>query len=262
MFFLKHKKTGIAFGGGAARGFAHIGIVKVLQEANLKFDYIVGNSAGSIVGALYAAGMSWKEMYDFAKSLSAKDIISLNIKAPGLFDSVKIEKWVRKIIGDKTFKDLKTPFRCVAVDLKSGELVVLSTGQVAPAVRASCSIPGIYTPTPLGDKLLIDGGILDSVPGNIAYDMGARYIVGINLNADRALFKYPKTGPDTVFTALKIIMNQNTKVGLQKANIVIQPHLKHIAHYDIKKLDELVKLGEQSARQHLKMMKLRIRKIS
>ncbi|MDZ7721355.1 MAG: patatin-like phospholipase family protein [candidate division KSB1 bacterium] len=137
--------------------------------------------------------------------------------------------------------------------------MVLSKGELALALRASCSIPGIFTPTPVDDKLLIDGGILDSVPGNIAYDMGARFIVGVNLNADRSLFKLPKTGPDTVFTALKIIMNHNTRVGLQNANVVIEPDLKRIAHYDIRKLDELVELGEQAARQRIKYIKRRVK---
>ena len=255
MNIFKRKKSGVAFGGGAARGFAHIGIVKVFEESGFKFDYIVGNSAGSIVGALYAAGMSWKEMYQHAKQISAKDIIALDIKSPGLFNSEKLEKLIRSMLGDMRFEDLKVPFRCVAVDLKSGNLVVLSKGELAPAIRASCSIPGIFTPTPLHDKLLVDGGILDSVPGNIAYNMGARFIVGINLNSDRSLFKYPKTGPDTVFSALKIIMNHNTRIGLQKANIIIEPDLKHIAHHEIRKLDELVALGEKAARQHIKTLK-------
>ncbi|MDZ7721354.1 MAG: patatin-like phospholipase family protein [candidate division KSB1 bacterium] len=96
MNLFKHKKTGIVFGGGAARGFAHIGVVKVLQEAQLKFDCIVGNSAGSIVGALYANGMHWKEMYELAKTIKPIDIIGLNIKSPGLFNSEKIEKLIKK----------------------------------------------------------------------------------------------------------------------------------------------------------------------
>ncbi len=245
------RKRGIAFGGGATRGFAHIGVIKVFEENNLYFDYVSGNSAGSIVGALYADGMGWEDMYEFAKTINVGDIISLKFKSPGLFNSEKIEKLVEKKLGEKTFKDLRLPFRCVAVDLYSGSLVELHKGKVARAIRASCSIPGIFTPTEWDNKLLVDGGLMDSVPGDVVRKMGARFVVGVNLNADREIIRTPKSSAETIFSSLKIIMNHNTERGLAKADVIIEPDLHGFTYYDLKHIDKMVELGEIAAKEKI-----------
>jgi len=246
-----YRKRGIAFGGGATRGFAHIGVIKVFEENNLYFDYVTGNSAGSIIGAFYANGMGWEEMYDFAKAINVGDIIGLKLNSPGLFNSEKIEKLVEKKLGDKTFEELRLPYRCVAVDLYSGSLVELFEGKVSKAVRASCSIPGVFTPTEWKNKLLIDGGLMNSVPGDVVRKMGARFVVGINLNADREIIRTPKSGAETMFSSLKIIMNHNTERGLAKADVIIEPDLHGFTYYDLKRIDKMIELGEIAAKEKI-----------
>lgn len=248
MRLFKKKKTGIAFGGGATRGLAHIGAIKVFEEYDLTFDLVAGNSAGSIVGALYAAGFSAKEMYDIAKDLNATDILGLNLQRTGLFKSDKLEELLRKHLNDKTFTDLQLPFRCVAVDLREGELVELHEGSVVRAVRASCSVPGVFSPTPIDDLLLVDGGILNSVPADVVQGMGANFTVAINLNSDRGQLAEPKTGLDVVWSSLKIAWNENTLQRLKNVDVVIAPDLRDYTYYDLKHIDKMVEIGEKTAR--------------
>lgn len=251
MNLFKKKKTGIAFGGGATRGLAHIGAIKVFEEYDIKFDLVAGNSAGSIVGALYAAGFTAQKLYDIAKNLSAADILGLNLKRKGLFKSDKLEELLRKHLDEKTFADLEIPFRCVAVNLRDGELVEFYEGPVVRAVRASCSVPGVFSPTPIDDHLFVDGGILNSVPSDVVQGMGATFTVAINLNSDRGQLSEPKTGFDVMWSALKIAWNENTIQKLQNVDVVIAPDLKDYTYYDLKHIDKMVELGEKATRAQL-----------
>ncbi len=250
--FHKKYKTGIAFGGGATRGLAHIGVIKVLEEHDIKFDLVAGNSAGSIIGAFYAAGFGWQELYDIAKNLSPKEIIGLGLKSKGLFSSDKLEALLRKYLDDATFADLAIPFRCVAVNLYDGELVELSEGPLVRAVRASCSVPGVFSPTPIDDMLLVDGGVKNSVPGDVVKRMGADFAVAVNLNADRGQLSEPKTGFDVIWSSLKIAWNENTVQRLKDVDVVIAPDLKDFSYHDLKHVDALVERGEQAARKKIK----------
>lgn len=249
--FGKKKKTGIAFGGGATRGLAHIGVIKVLEEHGLKFDIVAGNSAGSIVGAFYAAGFSWKQLYDIAKSITPRELLGLNLKRRGLFNSDKLEAFLKQHLGETNIEELEIPFRCVAVNLYNGDLVELSHGPLVRAVRASCSMPGVFSPTPLGDMLLVDGGIKNSVPGDVIKDMGADFAVAVNLNADRGELSPPKNGFDVIWSSLKIAWNENTVQRLKDVDVVIAPNLKDFTYYDLKHIDALVERGERAMREQI-----------
>jgi NTE family protein len=165
-----------------------------------------------------------------------------------LFKSDKLELFLSSIFGELTFADLPMPFRCVAVNLYDGRLVELSSGSIAKALRASCSVPGIFSPTPFDDQLLVDGGILNSVPADILKKMGADYRVAINLNADRGKFIPPKSGMDVLWSAMKIAWNANAFKSLQNVDMVIAPDLSSFNHYEIKNFTRLLEVGEQAAR--------------
>jgi len=246
------KKMGIAFGGGATRGLAHIGAIKVFQQHNIEFDFVAGNSAGSLVGAFYAAGFSWEEMYAIAKKMTVSDILGLNLKRKGLFRSAKLEIFIKQYLGELTFSDLKKPFRCVAVNLIDGELVELSSGSVARAVRASCSVPGVFSPTPIEHMLLVDGGILNSVPGDVVKRMGADFAVAINLNSDRGQLVPPKSGFDVLWSGFKIAWNENTIQRLEDVDVIIAPDLKKYTYYDLKHMDSMIQAGEEATLSKLK----------
>ncbi len=178
------KKIGFALGGGGARGLAHIGILKVFEEFNIRPDIIVGTSIGAIIGALYAGGLRPVEIEHLVLSLDWKKLLSLiDVTFPlsGLFHGRRVVSLLKSILGNLTFDQLSLDFSCVTTDIINGEQVVLRDGSLIEAVRASISIPGIFTPVSLGDRYLVDGGLVNTVPVSVCRDMGADVVVGINV---------------------------------------------------------------------------------
>jgi NTE family protein len=238
-------RLGIALGGGAARGMAHIGVIKVMEREGIRFDLVAGNSAGSMVGALYAAGMSWKDMYDFASGIRPLDI--LRKRSHLCIRSEQLEEIMRRALGDMTFADLTIPLTVIAVNIRTGELVRLTEGPVARAVRASCSVPGVFTPTPWGDMMLIDGGTLNSVPADVAREMGADRVIGVNLNRDRRSGTRSNNRMQILLAAINMMMSANAERGILASNVMISPDLAEYKYHRLDSIDELVKRGEAAA---------------
>ena len=238
-------KLGIALGGGAARGMAHIGVFKVMEREGIRFDLIAGNSAGSIVGALYAAGYSWREMYDFAGQIRPLDILRKRVRLS--IHSGQVEEIVKRGLGDITFSDLSLPFTVIAVDVRTGDLVRLNHGPVAKAVRASCSVPGVFTPTPWEDMMLIDGGTLNSVPADIAREMGADRVIGVNLNHDRRSGTNSNNRMQILLAAINMMMSVNAERGIRASDVMISPDLSEYKYHRLDSLDDLVERGEAAA---------------
>jgi len=179
-------KIGLALGGGGARGLAHIGILKVLQREQIPIDVVTGTSMGGIVGAMHAAGLSTEQME--VEALKRGDIgqifklVDLRLIGSGLLGGKRIKKLLTEILGaDTTFADLRLPFAVVAVDYNSGRIVVLKDGNLANAVRATMSVPGVFEPVELNGCSLLDGGVLDNVPVGVARDLGAEKIIAVDV---------------------------------------------------------------------------------
>jgi NTE family protein len=247
----KHKKMklGIALGGGAARGMAHIGVFKVMEREGIRFDLVAGNSAGSIIGALYAAEYTWRDMYEFARQIRPLDILRRRVRLS--IHSGQIEEIVKRALGDMTFAELAIPFTVIAVDVRTGELVRLTEGSVARAVRASCSVPGVFTPTPWDDMLLIDGGTLNSVPADVAREMGADRVVGVNLNCDRRNGTRSNNRMQILLAAINMMMSINAERGIRASDVMITPDLSEYKYHRLDNLDDLVERGEAAAEQVL-----------
>jgi NTE family protein len=176
------KKLGLALSGGAARGFAHVGVLQVLDEAGIPVACIAGTSAGSLAGAVYAAGIREQRLLDLALAIRWRDI-ACPVRAPtGLFSFAPLESYLARLLGDRTFAQLEMPYAAVAADLLTGQAVVLTEGPVAPAVRASCSVPALVTPVTIGGRRLVDGGIVNNLPVSVVRDLGADVVVAVNLH--------------------------------------------------------------------------------
>ena len=180
----------LVLGGGAARGFAHVGVVRALEEAGFKPDLVVGCSMGALVGAFYADGVRSHIMRGITKMVSgtkkkASDFIPAKPSASALFDASKIEEFLIDFFGQRKIEELSVPFACVAVDIIEGQELVFDSGLVAPAVRASISIPGVFPPLRRGKMILVDGGLLDPVPVRVARDMGAERVLAVNVISRR-----------------------------------------------------------------------------
>lgn len=184
---------GLALSGGNVRGVAHIGVLAALEEAGIRPDLVAGTSAGSLAGAFYCAGWDSARLLEEIKNFSWREVARPRLpNSLGLLDSAMIEEWVVRRLGDIRIEDLDLPFAAVATDLVAGQRVVLREGPLGPAVRASCAIPGIFSPyiTPEG-RILVDGGVVDNLPVQVAREMGAEVVLAVNVSSTTA----PLGGP-------------------------------------------------------------------
>lgn len=177
----QRKRVGLALGGGGARGMAHVGVIRVLEQAGIPIDCIAGTSAGSVVGAAYAAGIRDERLMDLALHLRWRQIARLIWPREGLVSFDRLESYLIDTAGDLTFADLQMPYAAVAANLATGKQVVLTSGRVAPAVRASCSVPGVVTPIEIDGVRLVDGGIANNLPITVVRDLGADVVIAVGL---------------------------------------------------------------------------------
>lgn len=180
--FTSTPKIGLALGSGAARGIAHIGVLKVLQEAKVPIVAISGTSIGALIGALYAAGVPVDEMEEIAKSVDWKKIASLvdpRVPVSGLIDGKRVSRFFEELLPVRDFSDLKIPLAMLATDVESGEAIVLKQGDLLTALRAAIAFPGIFTPVNIGERFLVDGGLCYPIPAHILKDLGADAVIGV-----------------------------------------------------------------------------------
>jgi NTE family protein len=238
--------AGLVLSGGSARGMAHIGAIKAFEEHGIQFRVIAGTSAGSMVGALYAAGFSADEIRHFATGMKERDIINSRLFfIPS--KSSNMENALKKVMGDMTFSDLKTPFAAVAVDVRSGEEIVLREGSVARAVSASCAVPGVFTPVEWEPYRLIDGGVINTIPSDVARAMGANTVIAVDVNSKRG---YGTPSPkiiDILKAAFRIAMKSTALKGIMNSDIIIEPDLQKFKSTKLSGAEQMIDLGYQAA---------------
>jgi NTE family protein len=250
---LPDKKVGLALGGGAARGLAHIGVLEVLEREGIPIDMIAGTSAGAAIGALYAQGESVSAIKALALDLNWKrlaSLVDLALPKTGFIQGKKITEQLKSIIGgDIKFSDLKIPFACVATDIKTGEEIVISQGSVLDGVRASISIPAIFTLAKREGRYLVDGGLVNPIPVSVVKDLGADFIIAVNVTADAVnrtnLGKKAKepTIFNVIMQSIYISTHSLVKSSLEGADIVIEPDLADIPYGDFQRAKEGISRG-------------------
>jgi NTE family protein len=236
----RRKKLGFALGSGGARGVAHIGFLQAMEEAGIKPDYISGCSMGSVVGMAYAAGITPEEMKEKVFSLKMLDLIDVTKRPGGLFDTRKIRTLLMKYVGDPDFKDLKIPFVCVAVDLRSQSVVELKEGKVLDAVIASSSIPGIFKPTERDEMRLIDGGVLERVPVKALAHIGSKSkkIVAVDVLGQKECRSKCPNAIGMMLDVFDIMDNHRTtrckNDHHNHIDLWLEPDLGHMSQYSLK----------------------------
>lgn len=243
----KPKRVALVLGGGATRGLAHIGVIKALEENNISFDYVAGTSVGSLVGAFYAAGLTSDEMIKIAKGLKVKDIRSSIIPlVPSKTDGMK--NLIINNLGDIDISQLKRHFCAVAVDIRSGNEIDFTSGNLANIVAGSCSVPGVFQPVKYGDYLLHDGGLANNIPSNvpkIVFDCDK--VVAIDVNSTRGQGTESDKFFDTLLASMRIMMKSNSLKGYLNGDIVIQPDLKRFKSTKLDFVDEMIMEGYNAA---------------
>ena len=221
----KKPKIGLVLSGGGTRGFAHLGAIKAFEEYGLKFDFVSGTSAGSLVGAFYASGMKFEDMLNIARKIDEKDIrTSKLVFVPSKTDG--IEKVITDNLGDINIEDLKIPFTATAVDLKSTDEICLTKGNLAKAVAASCCVPAIFQPVEHNNRLLCDGGLRNTMPADIPKIFGCDYVVAIDVNKSRLYGTDSTKLVDVVMCSVRILMESNVFKGYEYSDIVLRPETK------------------------------------
>jgi NTE family protein len=251
------QRVGLALGGGAARGIAHIGVLEVLDAHQIPIDCIVGTSAGAIVGGMYAAGLAPKRMEELIRSLSWLEIASFSLPKLGLLNFDRVTQWIEDCLQDHPaeFNDLKMRFAAVAADIVTGELVAITEGKLSDALRASSSVPGILSPTKINGHLLVDGGILNNLPVTITRRLGADYVIAVDLLPPGTVGgKEPQNVMELTLTAFYMLMRSTHNDGA-RADRVILPKIAHVNLVDLGRVDELLDAGRAAAEKVIPLIK-------
>lgn len=247
------KKIALVLSGGGALGFSHIGVIKVLQKYNIPIDIVVGTSMGSLVGASYCAGLSVKEMIDFACKFRTIDLFDFNFDNSGLFSGKGVMKEINKFLPDVNIENLDKTFACVATDLLSEKEVVFKIGSIREAVRASISIPGIFVPVKKEDMLLVDGGLLNNMPEDIAMEMGADIIISVDVLNKFKMNKKPKNIIETLMYSLAVSTKEIQEIKTHHSNIILTPDMKDLSQLSFTKEKTMIAIrrGEKETEAHI-----------
>jgi len=242
-------KIGLALSGGAARGMAHVGVLRALLENDIRIDCVAGTSAGSIVGGAFAAGMSVEEIADFGRKLRWRHIGRITMSRLGVQTNARLEQFMRARLPITKFEDLPIPFAAVATDLKTGQAVVMKDkGDVPFAIRASCTIPGWYVPVPDAEgRQLVDGGLVAVIPSAVTRALGADIVIAVDVNSAGALF-ISSTGSliGVLLQSMMVIQKSVSTQHCEMSDLVITPKVGHIRWDQVRRADELMVAGYEA----------------
>lgn len=240
---------GLALSGGAARGIAHVGVLRALSENQIPIDFIAGTSAGSLVGGAWASGMSLDEIETIGLNLRWRDIGRVTMSRLGVQSNDRLEEYLRSHLPITRFEDLPIPFAAVATELDSGKAVIMRDhGDVPFAIRASCTIPGWYVPvTDEQGRQLVDGGLVAVIPSNPCRSLGADIVIAVDVNAEGALFLGPSQSViGVVLQSMLVVQRTNSLHHQAAADMVITPKVGHIRWDELGRAKELVDAGYQA----------------
>lgn len=246
---LARPKVALVLGGGAARGFAHIGVIRVLEQEKIPIDLIVGTSVGSLIGALYASDPNSFELEWTAFELTRDDVLDYALLSAtmGPIKGDRLEGFVTRKIPVPNIENLRVPFAAVATDLNRGQRVVLDRGPIARAVRASCAIPGVFQPVSHQGRLLVDGGTVDNLPSAVARELGATVVIAVDVSQRVTNYDISNL-VDVTLQAVDIMFSENVERGRREADVLITPAIGGVAMMDFTQKKRLMLAGMEAAR--------------
>ena len=253
-------RIGLALGGGAAKGFAHIGVIKMLEANGIKAEFVAGTSAGSVVGAMYAGGMDPYRMQQHALALDEASIRDISLFSGGLIKGLKLQDYVNDMVRNKPIEALRRPFAVVATQLETGQRTVFTRGNTGQAVRASSSVPGVFEPVRIGQFNYVDGGIVSPVPVDAARQLGADLVIAVDISS-KVTGKAPA---DLLGIVNQSIMIMGQKLGeqeLARADVVIRPRVNTIGPAEFAQRNQAIMEGERAAQAALPQIRARIQQL-
>ncbi len=242
----KPARIALVLGAGASKGFAHIGVLKVLESNKIPIHLIVGTSIGSVVGSLYAYGNDAFQLQKMSFSIETGDVLDYTLPDNGFIKGEKLEEFINKHLKNTPMERLKIPFYAVSTDLQTGREVVFGRGNTGTAVRASCSIPGVFRPARIGDRMYVDGGIVSPVAVEAARRHGADFVIAVDVSSG-ADYGLPENTIETILQSVNIMYSKLAAIQLSKADVVIRPRVGYIASSDFSRRHEAILEGEKAA---------------
>lgn len=242
----KPAKVAWVLGAGASKGFAHVGVLKVLESNKIPVHMIVGTSVGSFVGSLYAYGYDAYQLQAMSFSLQREDLVDLTLPDNGFVRGEKLEKYVNWALKNTTIEKLQIPFYAVATNIQTGEEIIFGTGDTGTAVRASCSIPGVFQPAKISGGTYVDGGVVSPLAIDAAKRYGADVVIAVDISSspDRSV---PQSTIDTILQSINIMYAKISLIQLSRADVVIRPNVGYIGSADFSKRHEAILEGEKAA---------------
>lgn len=262
----KKTKLGLALGGGGCRGIGHIGAIKAFEELGIKFDYVAGTSAGSIIASLYALGKTADEMLEIVKTIKKKDVTRGSIPFIKPAKTENLEELLNKIYGDiMVFSETKIPLSVVCTDLKTGKEADFDYGNIAKVVSGSCAVPGVFTPVVHEGMHLVDGGLRNNVPVDVVKKMGANVVFAIDVNHLRGTGTNSLSTLSVLSSTIGIMMQSKIDKTLEMADLIFEPSLETFSPLKLEGIDEMVQIGYDTVMANKdkisKMLKLNPKKI-
>ena len=247
--------VGLALGGGFARGLAHIGILKVLEEEGIPVNFIAGTSVGSVIGAAYCSGISARELEEMAAQVRFKDFARWTLSRYGFASNDRMARFLNKMLPCRTFENLKIPLAVAATDFISGDGVVFRSGPLVDAVRASCAYPGMFLPVNINGRLLVDGMLAHSVPTIPLREMGAQRVIAVYLSAHWVSPDGPRHVFDVIGQCFSIAQSRMSGLWESAADVIVQPDVRGFSYDGFDRAPELIRAGELAARNALPAIK-------
>jgi NTE family protein len=242
---------GLALGGGFARGFAHLGVLRVLEENQIPVSHIAGSSVGSILGAAYASGAPLSRIITACRTLRLRDIARWRVSRLGLASNHRLGNLIERVFESRQFEELRIPLAVVATDLSTGEPVVFTQGNLVDAIRASCAFPGLFEPVEIGTRCLADGGLVAPVPTRAVREMGASPVLGISVGMHDGHRGAPRNIFQVVSRAVSAAQKHQLEVWERHADLVLRPDVQSLAWDDFERAEEAIEAGAVSARRAL-----------
>lgn len=239
-------KIGLALGGGAAKGFAHIGVIKMLEASGIHPDVVAGTSAGSVVGVLYASGMDAFALQETAFGLDEAKIRDVRLFSGGLVQGRALQDYLNQLLHDQPIERLRLPFAAVATELETGTRTVFVRGNAGEAVRASSSVPGVFEPVAIRGRHYVDGGVVSPVPVDAARQLGADFVIAVDISS-RPSGSNPQGLVNILGQTITIMGQQLGQQELVRADVVIRPDLSGIDSTDFEQKDQAILQGEKAA---------------
>lgn len=242
---------GLALGGGFARGFAHLGVLQVLEQNRIPISCIAGTSVGSILGAAYASGAPLARIIATCRTLRFRDIARWRVSRLGFASNHRLGDLIERVFETRRFEDLQIPMAVVATDLNNGKPVVLTHGNLVEAIRASCAFPGLFEPVEMGTRCLVDGALVAPVPTRAARELGASYVLGVYVGMQDVYQGAPKNMFQVVARAVAASQKHQFEVWERDADLVLRPDVQSLAWDDFDHADEAIEAGVEAARRAL-----------